>query len=156
MRSLPSFEPPPKNNEPIMGFFGNYRWLSNFHPVMIPYRGIIYPSVENAYQAAKFDNDAFKVMLSNVSAVRAKTMAKQWRTTSDWNERRLDVMKELIKIKFSPNDNLPLWKNLDATDWAYIEETNTWNDKFWGVCNGEGENHLGRIIMQVRRENRNV
>jgi predicted NAD-dependent protein-ADP-ribosyltransferase YbiA (DUF1768 family) len=23
---------------------------------------------------------------------------------------------------------------------------------FWGVCRGKGENHLGKIIMDVRKE----
>ena len=35
---------------------------------------------------------------------------------------------------------------------TYLEEGNTWNDTFWGVCNGVGENNLGRILMEVREE----
>lgn len=31
-----------------------------------------------------------------------------------------------------------------------IVEHNTWNDTFWGVCNGTGENHLGEILMDLR------
>lgn len=31
-------------------------------------------------------------------------------------------------------------------------EGNTWGDKFWGVCDGEGENHLGKLLMEVRAE----
>lgn len=35
-----------------------------------------------------------------------------------------------------------------------IVEGNTWGDAFWGVDSrtGEGENHLGQILMQVRSE----
>jgi predicted NAD-dependent protein-ADP-ribosyltransferase YbiA (DUF1768 family) len=29
---------------------------------------------------------------------------------------------------------------------------NYWNDKFWGICKGVGENHLGKILMQIRDE----
>ncbi len=33
-----------------------------------------------------------------------------------------------------------------------LVEINTWNDTFWGVCNSEGSNFLGEILMKVRRE----
>jgi hypothetical protein len=31
-------------------------------------------------------------------------------------------------------------------------EGNFWGDVFWGVCNGVGKNHLGKILMEVRSE----
>jgi predicted NAD-dependent protein-ADP-ribosyltransferase YbiA (DUF1768 family) len=37
----------------VKGFFGNFRFLSNFHVCAIEYEGLIYPSTENAYQASK-------------------------------------------------------------------------------------------------------
>ena len=37
----------------IKGFFGEYRWLSNFEPCKVFYEGFEYSSSENAYQAAK-------------------------------------------------------------------------------------------------------
>ena len=40
---------------------------------------------------------------------------------------------------------------LDTGDRELIEG-NTWGDRFWGVCRGEGENKLGRILMRVRDE----
>lgn len=30
------------------------------------------------------------------------------------------------------------------------EETNYWNDTDWDVCNGDGENKLGKILMNTR------
>ena len=35
---------------------------------------------------------------------------------------------------------------------VYLEETNTWGDVFWGVCNGKGENMLGQVLMLIRDE----
>ncbi len=32
------------------------------------------------------------------------------------------------------------------------EETNTWHDTYWGVCNGVGKNMLGIQLMRVRAE----
>lgn len=31
-------------------------------------------------------------------------------------------------------------------------EGNAWNDTFWGVCNGVGENWLGQLLMERRAE----
>jgi predicted NAD-dependent protein-ADP-ribosyltransferase YbiA (DUF1768 family) len=39
---------------------------------------------------------------------------------------------------------------LMATGDAYLEETNTWDDVYWGVCNGVGKNMLGRMLMYIR------
>jgi predicted NAD-dependent protein-ADP-ribosyltransferase YbiA (DUF1768 family) len=34
---------------------------------------------------------------------------------------------------------------------------NTWSDTFWGVDlkTGKGDNNLGKLIMKIRKENRN-
>lgn len=37
----------------VKGFFGDYRFLSNFHMAPVWYESILYPSTEHAYQAAK-------------------------------------------------------------------------------------------------------
>lgn len=57
-------------------------------------------------------------------------------------------MSQLIFQKFLTDLQLRQ-KLLDTKD-AYLEETNNWNDTFWGVCNGEGENNLGKILMATR------
>jgi predicted NAD-dependent protein-ADP-ribosyltransferase YbiA (DUF1768 family) len=49
-------------------------------------------------------------------------------------------MKELLKIKF---ENFELCKKLLATGEEELVEGNYWNDTYWGVCKGIGENHLG-------------
>ena len=41
------------DSDNIKGFFGGYRWLSNFHVCDVMFEGDLYPSSENAYQAAK-------------------------------------------------------------------------------------------------------
>ena len=50
-----------------------------------------------------------------------------------------------------------LKSKLLSTGDCLLEEGNWWGDKFWGVDikTREGENHLGKIIMQVREELRN-
>jgi hypothetical protein len=41
---------------------------------------------------------------------------------------------------------------LIATGDAELIEGNTWNDTFWGVCNGKGSNFLGKALMDIRKK----
>ena len=59
-------------------------------------------------------------------------------------------MAYLVREKFTTNQKLQ--KQLLATGDQHLEETNKWGDTFWGVCNGVGSNHLGKILMKVRDE----
>ena len=57
-------------------------------------------------------------------------------------------MRAVVWAKFSQNPELA--KKLLATRDRYLEETNWWGDKTWGVYRGEGQNLLGKIIMDTR------
>ena len=67
----------------------------------------------------------------------------------DWDEIKVGVMRDLIRIKFQDEQ---LVAELLCTGHKELIEGNTWNDIFWGVCNGKGENWLGRILMEVRED----
>ena len=136
----------------IKGFFGPYRWLSNFADCKIVLNDLEFPSTENAYQAAKFlaaGDFAVPHLLTKCSAKEAKAMGAKAPLVSDWNEFKIVIMTEVIDQKFNQS---PYKELLLSTGNCYIEETNTWNDTFWGVCNGRGENNLGKLIMK-KREN---
>ena len=61
-------------------------------------------------------------------------------------------MEGTVLLKF--NQNPELKRKLIATGDAVLVEENYWGDKFWGVCSktGEGENHLGIILMKTRED----
>ena len=42
-----------------------------------------------------------------------------------------------------------------ATGDEELIEGNYWGDTYWGVCNGVGQNKLGKLLMQVREEIKN-
>jgi predicted NAD-dependent protein-ADP-ribosyltransferase YbiA (DUF1768 family) len=65
---------------------------------------------------------------------------------SDWDEVKVEVMRALVRIKFSTD----LQPHLLSTGEAELVEGNWWGDQFWGVCDGKGENWLGRILMETR------
>jgi len=136
------------NDDVIKGFFGEYRWLSNFHIVDIYYDGVIYPSTEHAYQAAKSSNINTRKEFLKLSCKEAQLKGQTIKIVDNWIDIKYSVMFNVILYKFKHNDDLK--KMLVDTGDKYLEETNHWGDTYYGVCNGEGQNKLGKILMEVR------
>lgn len=132
----------------IKGFFGDYRWLSNFEECKVFYEGLEYPSSENAYQAAKSLDAEVKLQFSRLSPSQSKKISKSIDIRPDWEQIKRDVMFQICLDKFTRNPELGT-KLIETGD-KYLEETNHWKDTFWGVCDGIGQNHLGKILMQIR------
>lgn len=134
--------------EAINSFRGEYSFLSNFYPAPTEYQGIIYPSAENAYQASKTLGD--RKPFESMTPTAAKRVGRQVVLRPDWDTVQVGVMRKVVFSKFSRNPDLA--KLLLATGSAELIEGNTWNDTFWGVCKGKGENHLGKILMDCRKQ----
>jgi len=132
----------------VRGFVGDYRWLSNFYPCRVVYAGRVYRASECAYQAAKFP-DAGRAVFTQLDPDAAKKLA-HFRPfdAAAWDARKDQVMREVVWAKFSQNP--PLARQLVATGDKYLEETNWWKDRYWGVWAGQGTNLLGRILMETR------
>ena len=142
-------------------FQGRWRFLSNFYPCEIEYQGIKYPSVEHYYVAMKVNDEQlingryytpadFREMISRVdSPGLAKKIGQLVKIRKDWNNKKLDFMNWVVREKFK---NQELAEMLLSTGDMELIEGNSWNDTFWGVCNGKGKNHLGKILMEVREE----
>ena len=140
------------------GFREEYSFLSNFTYFDKPmtYDGLSFVSNEHFYQAMKFSRDSFH--RKEVSSHPSKGLKKyvnssksEWR--KDWDDIKLEVMLYGLRYKFSEH-NPTLRQKLIDTKGIELVEFNWWNDKFFGVClkTGEGENHLGKLLMQVRGE----
>jgi ribA/ribD-fused uncharacterized protein len=136
----------------INGFFGEYRWLSNFYDADIVYEDIYFPSVEHAYVYSKYNTKPKELtQFLELTSGQVKRLGKTIDIRSDFDEIKVDVMAELIFCKFSDR-NPELVQKLLSTGEAHISETNSWGDTFWGVnLEGVGLNMLGKIIM-ARRE----
>lgn len=134
----------------IKGFFGEYRWLSNFSPVTIEFAGFWFPTVEHAYVAAKtLDRNAQEIISGLNTPGEAKRFGRTLVLRYDWEKIKLETMKGFLEQKFGYE---PYANSLLATGDAYLEETNTWGDTYWGVCNGIGQNNLGKLLMQIRND----
>ena len=135
----------------IKGFFKEYRFLSNYHLCNVLYNGYNYPSSEHAYMAAKTDDPFHKSVLAN--GISTPKLAKAYGQTiplvDNWDKIKIMVMIDVIYCKFSQNSGI--LKLLLETGNRELEETNYWNDTYWGVCNSIGHNNLGKSLMAVRR-----
>lgn len=138
----------------IESFDGEYRWLSNFWPVQIVMGERTYPSVENAYQAAKAP-EGLRLKFVDCTPAAAKRLGRKYLAIShSWDERKVPIMHGLLLKKFRLGGTLAF--QLEDTGDAELIEGNTWGDVFWGVCDGKGENQLGKLLMEVRDTNRDA
>ena len=127
-----------------------YEFLSNFYPAIVCLDGELYRTVEHAYQAAKtLDLEKRKQIQSVIKPGYAKKLGKNVVLRDNWNEMKLTAMKELLIYKFSTYE---LRIKLLATLSEELVEGNWWGDTYWGVCRGQGQNHLGRLLMEIRSE----
>lgn len=139
----------------INSFSGEYQFLSNFYPCSVEMDGVVYGSVETAFQAAKCADSHEKAMFRNYNPHQAKMAGRQCRLVSNWEQIKENVMEKLVRYKYSQNPEL-MFKLL-ATGDAELVEGNRWHDNFWGDCQCQscsvkfGQNRLGKILMKVRR-----
>lgn len=151
----------------IDSFQGEYRFLSNFWPCKFVDKdnGTVWRATENWYQAQKlrylsvptgdFPVRATLATLQECTPGESKKVARTIPLdVKAWDDAKLYVMVQAIKMKFDPETptGWDLCQRLIATDPALLVEGNTWNDTYWGVCNGKGQNMLGEILMARRRK----
>lgn len=134
----------------INSFRGKYYFLSNMYPVPVTFENMTYSCAESAFQAAKCSDPADRKKFIFLNGYEAKKLGRRVNLRKDWESVKLNIMYQCVKSKFANNPDLK--SELLNTKNAILIEGNTWNDTFWGVCNGIGENHLGKILMQIRDE----
>lgn len=145
----------------IDSFSGRWAFLSNFHPSIITYQGIKYPTVEHYYVAMKVKDDQIiygqfftvadcRELISKVSTPgKVKKLGRSLKVRKDWDSVKLEIMEFGLREKFK---DLDLREMLLQTGSEVLIEGNWWNDIYWGVCKGVGENNLGKLLMKIRSE----
>lgn len=134
----------------IDSFREEYYFLSNFYHVDVEYDGIVYKNTEAAFQAQKVLDDNEKLLFSDLYPREAKKLGRRVKLRKDWNDVKDNYMYEICKAKFTQHDDLA--EKLLETGDEELVEGNTWNDTYWGVCNGKGKNQLGKTLMRIREE----
>ena len=144
MKRITTFQVQAKN--------GNYpTFLSNFYPCVVEYNSLMFPSVEHAYQASKTCDIDKQMEFTYGTPELAKKRGRKLKINWDFENNKIDIMYHLLQSKFSI---APLKNKLLETGNAELMEGNWWGDKFWGVDHKtlKGENHLGKLLMQIRNE----
>ncbi len=152
-------------------FHGEFEFLSNFQWIAIKDQGMIFPSVEHAFQAAKTTDRRFKRLIGSAPTPgQAKRLGRSVTLRKDWEIVKDEVMLRLLRLKF---ENEEMRKLLLETGDAELIEGNSWGDWYWGMIqyygemdlrHGEyivggndrmrwrGQNKLGKLLMKVREE----
>ena len=164
MENIKGFMLPTNDPNVIDEFRGKYFFLSNFYIKPVYYKGDWYRSSEHAFQAQKATNEKDKQYVLNTyyspngknSPGQAKHRGNEITCRKDWNEKRMMIMHNIIRCKFTALDGLD--DKLLATEDTLLIEGNSWGDNFWGMVRdtntGEwkGDNFLGKLLMKVRNE----
>ena len=145
-----------QQEERIEHFSGKYNFLSNFYPSPVAFEGLEFPTVEHAYQAAK-TNDVRKRMeiLDLPTAYKANRAGTRLGQPAHWFERNMALLETLLEQKFSRHPHLR--ERLLATGSSELIN-GTPSDRYFGMVwdteqqGWVGENHLGRLLMKVRRD----
>jgi len=135
-----------KVNEPY-GFFSNF----SAHPIFID--GTIWNTVEHYFQASKFDDRSIKQKIQSLgSPMQAANEGRNKKNIlrEDWESMKENIMYNALKCKFTQHPDL-MHELLKTKEYIIIEHTE--NDNYWGDGgNGNGQNRLGVLLMQIREE----
>lgn len=132
----------------IDNFDGEYAFLSNFYPAPVDFDGLTYPNNESAFQAQKCPTRRSEFL--NITPGKAKRLGRKVELRPDWEQVKDEVMRAICICKFAQNPDLA--QKLITTGNAELIEGNWWHDQYWGVCDGTGQNKLGKILMDIRAE----
>ncbi len=139
-----------KEENIVRCFRGKYSFMSNFYPAKVFFDGVTYLNSESAYQAQKCKSEEDRFGFAKLSSDEAKSLGRKVDCREDWDEVKLSLMKDIVYNKFTQNPHLA--KALVDTREMPLFEGNNWGDLYWGVDlkTGDGENHLGKILMNLR------
>lgn len=144
-----------ETKERIDSFRGEYFFLSNFSNYGFELEGVYYKTVEHYFQAQKCINEQeFQQIVNAKTPALARKLGRKVSLRKDWPEVKEEIMMKGVRAKFTQNPKAK--ELLLKTGDAELIEGNTWGDSFWGVCNGKGKNKLGKILMEIRKELKEV
>jgi ribA/ribD-fused uncharacterized protein len=121
--------------------------------------GVVYPTVEHAYQCARYTDEKIREEIRS-----QRSSVKTWETSSKYKhlqipqfkdpEFKLTVMKEMMRAKVTQHEDVRT-ALLSTGDLPIVKHivTGPPGDGFWddGV-HGEGLNHTGKIWMEIREK----
>jgi ribA/ribD-fused uncharacterized protein len=139
-------------DDKVLFFGGPWACFSNFYASQVYLWGILWPTSEHAYHAAKFldrrISDEIRFARGPYEALLIAKANKD-KIRPQWNEEtRLAVMEEIVVAKAQQHPYI-MRKLIETGQRLIIEDSP--DDSFWGRGpDGNGRNELGKIWMKVR------
>lgn len=165
----------------VLNFHGTF--LSNFYVAPVNLNNKKYPTIEHAYQAAKFFDvdwgtisqeakneikEALKLRGYAEDLIYSGDLFTDTRMTAGNIKIIADILRKysyvdkewedkrikiMIDLLVQKFGTEDMLAKLEETNGKELIEGNTWNDTLWGVCEGKGRNILGVILMEIRKFN---
>lgn len=131
--------------------------FSNFARYSLLLDGKMWPTSEHYFQAQKFEDPQIKEEVRMCKTPRlAANMGRDRKNPirRDWESVKVEVMRKAVRAKFTQQEDIRAVL-LSTGDAKIVEHTT--NDSYWGDGgDGSGKNMLGRILMEIREELRQV
>jgi ribA/ribD-fused uncharacterized protein len=134
-----------------------YGAFSNLYKSPIEFEGKTYPTAEHAYQAGKAAKPAVRDWILSAPTPALAAMAAHglyvWDVVPDWANIKFARMRKVLRAKFSQHADLA--KLLIETGDRRLVEAGTVNNavnRLWGEVAGSGQNMLGVMLMELRKD----
>lgn len=144
------------NNFDFIGFYPReFFCFDNFSAFKIKYEGVVFSTVEHAYQAYKFketSQEVFNEIVESYSSDEAKRIAdrNKDKVCSNWNEIKVGLMESFLRAKLNQNPYVKE-KLIQSKNYILCEDSD--KDSFWGIGpKRDGQNELGKLWMKLRAE----
>ncbi|HNW71671.1 MAG TPA: NADAR family protein [Candidatus Paceibacterota bacterium] len=136
-----------------------YIYFSPYTSHAIKLDGVVYPTVEHAYQCQRYTDQ--KIIDEIISA---RSPVKAWQVSCKYkhlqipefkdDEYKLEIMKKLMRLKMEQHEEV---RNalIDSGDLKIVKHIVTYppGDGFWDNGeDGKGLNHIGKMWMDMREE----
>ena len=140
-----------------------YGWMGNMAPYPIKFDGKVWLTSESLFQSMRYDDDSVKEMIRvEKSPMGAKMKAKKYRdqmVVVPMSELDVENMRKCVKMIFDAHPQLKrqLMNTKDSFIYEDIGNRNGERHKFWGAkkwseSEGDGNNMMGKILMDLREE----
>ncbi len=134
-----------------------YGAFSNLYRRKIVFEEETFATSEHAYQAGKARKPEVKRWLMNAPSPALLAMAAHglyyWDVVPGWSNIKFDRMRAVLRAKFTQHEDLRQLL-LSTADARLVETATTDNtvNRLWGEVNGQGQNMLGVMLMELRAE----
>ena len=130
-----------------------YGFMGNFYPSKVFVYGRWFKNVEASYQAQKTCVESEVLAIQQAEKpMQARNLGQKVSLRENWDMIKDRIMYECVLAKFLQHSDLRK-QLMETGDEELVEDTKSTNDMYWGCgTDGTGQNVLGQVLMEVRKE----